>query len=42
MAATPLSVRELFRAVRHLAAWADHHAGGGAPPSKRPARLTYY
>jgi hypothetical protein len=42
MAAAPLSVREIVRAVRHLAAWADHHTGGGAPPSRRPASLTYY
>jgi hypothetical protein len=42
MAAAPLSLREIVRAVRHLAAWADHHAGGGPPPARRAARLTYY
>jgi hypothetical protein len=42
MAAAPLSLRELVRAVRHLAAWADHHSGGGPPPSRRAANLTYY
>ncbi len=42
MAAAPLSPRVLARAVRHLGAWADHHAGGGAPPSRRAAKLTYF
>jgi hypothetical protein len=42
MAAAPLSLRELVRALRHLAAWADHHTGGGPAPSRRAARLTYY
>ena len=40
--ANNLSLRDVFRVVRHFAAWADYHAGGGTAPSRRPARLTYY
>jgi hypothetical protein len=42
MAAAPLSLKELVRPLRHLAAWADYHMGGGPRPSRRAARLTYY
>jgi hypothetical protein len=34
--------RAVFWLVKHFAAWADYHAGGGAAPSRRAARLTYY
>jgi hypothetical protein len=34
--------RAVFGVVKHFAAWADYHAGGGAAPSRRAAKLTYY
>jgi hypothetical protein len=42
MAAAPLSLQEVVRALSHLASWVDHHTGGGPPPSRPAARLTYY
>ena len=41
-AATSLSVRELLRAVGHVAAWVDYRTGGRAANSTRAAKLTYY
>ena len=38
----PLSLWDVLRAVAHFAAWADYQTGGGAAPSRRAARLTYY
>jgi hypothetical protein len=41
-ASLDVSLREVARAVRHLAGWAEYHSGAQTAPSRTAARLTYY